>query len=246
MVHVGDASLVTAVCSDLLNPAKREGFIGDLRAEQAELREAYDRQQPAVVIPLAEARKRPLITTAPVQPAPRQPGVTLFERIDPAAVAEIIDWTPFFITWSLKGSFPGIFKSPKVGEEARKLFDAARVEPSVEEIDDFALARGFVAGDDEQNGKRGVLERDLHLDERTAQGGHAGFVIFFWEARRAVCLRHEGEKWRGGAELSRLGSYFGGGRRFVTERVVTPPVGVKEKLPPRSRLESQWAPPEAR
>jgi 5-methyltetrahydrofolate--homocysteine methyltransferase len=128
MVHVGDASLVTAVCSDLLNPARREGFIGDLRAEQAELRAAYEKQQPAVVIPLAEARKRPLLTTAPVPPAPRRPGVTLFERIDPAAVAEIIDWTPFFVTWSLKGSFPGIFKSPKVGEEARKLFDAARVE----------------------------------------------------------------------------------------------------------------------
>jgi 5-methyltetrahydrofolate--homocysteine methyltransferase len=128
MVHVGDASLVTAVCSDLLNPAKRDGFIGDLRTEQAELREAYEKQQPAVVIPLAEARKRPLATTAPVQPGPRRPGVSLFERIDPAAVAEIIDWTPFFITWSLKGAFPQILKSPKYGEEARKLFDAARVE----------------------------------------------------------------------------------------------------------------------
>ncbi len=126
MVHVGDASLVTTVCSDLLNPAKREGFVSDLRTEQAEMREAYDKQQPAVVIPLAEARKRPLITTAPVQPAPRKPGVTLFERIDPAAVAEIIDWTPFFVTWSLKGSFPKIFKTPKYGAEARKTFDAGR------------------------------------------------------------------------------------------------------------------------
>jgi len=126
MVHVGDASLVTTVCSDLLNPAKREGFVSDLRTEQAEMREAYDKQQPAVVIPLAEARKRPLITTAPVQPAPRKPGVTLFERIDPAAVAEIIDWTPFFVTWSLKGSFPNIFKTPKYGAEARKTFDAGR------------------------------------------------------------------------------------------------------------------------
>ena len=127
MVHVGDASLVTTVCSDLLNPAKREGVIGELRAEQAEMRDAYEKQQPAVVIPLAEARRRPLITTAPVQPAPRKPGVTLFERIDPAAVAEIIDWTPFFVTWSLKGSFPRIFKSPKYGVESRKLFDEARV-----------------------------------------------------------------------------------------------------------------------
>ena len=126
MVHVGDASLVTTVCSDLLNPAKREGFVSDLRTEQAEMREAYDKQQPAVVIPLAEARQRPLITTAPVQPAPRKPGVTLFERIDPAAVAEIIDWTPFFVTWSLRGSFPNIFKSPKYGAEARKTFDAGR------------------------------------------------------------------------------------------------------------------------
>ncbi|MEY4086386.1 MAG: hypothetical protein RLZZ405_574 [Verrucomicrobiota bacterium] len=128
MVHVGDASLVTTVCSDLLNPAKRDGFIGDLRTEQAEMREAYEKQQPAVVIPLAEARKRPLITTAPAQPAPRKPGVTLFERIDPAAVAEIIDWTPFFVTWSLKGGFPQIFKSAKYGAEARKTFDAGRVE----------------------------------------------------------------------------------------------------------------------
>jgi 5-methyltetrahydrofolate--homocysteine methyltransferase len=128
MVHVGDASLVTTVCSDLLNPAKRDGFIGDLRTEQAEMREAYEKQQPAVVIPLAEARKRPLITTAPVQPAPRKSGVTLFERIDPAAVAEIIDWTPFFVTWSLKGAFPQIFKSGKYGSEARKTFDAGRAE----------------------------------------------------------------------------------------------------------------------
>jgi 5-methyltetrahydrofolate--homocysteine methyltransferase len=128
MVHVGDASLVTTVCSDLLNPAKREGFIGDLKTEQAEMRDIYEKQQPAVVIPLAEARQRPLITTAAVQPAPRKPGVTLFERIDPAAVAEIIDWTPFFVTWSLKGAFPNIFKSGKYGTEARKTFDAGRAE----------------------------------------------------------------------------------------------------------------------
>jgi len=138
MVHVGDASLVTTVCSDLLNPAKRDGFVGELKTTQTEMREAYEKQQPAVVIPLAEARQRPLVTTAPVQPAPRKPGVTLFERIDPAAVAEIIDWTPFFITWSLKGAFPQIFKSTKYGSEARKLFDDARVE-----LDDLIRGNRF-------------------------------------------------------------------------------------------------------
>ncbi len=126
MVHVGDASLVTTVCGDLLNPEKREGFVTDLRTEQESLRAEYARRQPVETVTLEEARKRPLITTAPVQPAPRKPGVTLFERIDPAAVAEIIDWTPFFVTWSLKGSFPNIFKSAKYGAEARRTFDAGR------------------------------------------------------------------------------------------------------------------------
>ncbi len=128
MVHVGDASLVTTVCSDLLNPAKRDGFIATLQAEQAELRAAYDRQQPAPSIPLAEARRRPLVAEGPAAPAPRQPGVHFFERIDAAAVAEIIDWTPFFVTWSLRGAFPQILKSEKYGAEARRLFDAARRE----------------------------------------------------------------------------------------------------------------------
>ena len=128
VVHVGDASLVTTVCSDLLNPAKREGFITDLRTEQAATKQAYDSREPLVIVPLAEARTRPLVLEGAPQPAPRQPGVTVFEQIDPAAVAELIDWTPFFVTWSLKGTFPKIFNSAKYGHEARKLFDDARRE----------------------------------------------------------------------------------------------------------------------
>ena len=37
-----------------------------------------------------------------------------------------IDWTPFFLTWELKGKYPKIFDDPKLGDEARKLFDDAR------------------------------------------------------------------------------------------------------------------------
>ncbi len=128
VVHVSDASLVTGVCSDLLNPAKRESYVTELKAEQDELREAYDKKQPAVIIPLNEARQRPLHIDAAIPRTPSKLGVSLFERIDGAAVAEIIDWTPFFVTWSLKGTFPKIFKSDKYGTEARKLFDDARRE----------------------------------------------------------------------------------------------------------------------
>jgi 5-methyltetrahydrofolate--homocysteine methyltransferase len=37
-----------------------------------------------------------------------------------------IDWTPFFITWEMKGSYPKILKDPTRGKEAQKLFDDAQ------------------------------------------------------------------------------------------------------------------------
>jgi 5-methyltetrahydrofolate--homocysteine methyltransferase len=36
-----------------------------------------------------------------------------------------IDWSPFFMTWELRGKYPRIFADPTVGKEARKLFDDA-------------------------------------------------------------------------------------------------------------------------
>jgi 5-methyltetrahydrofolate--homocysteine methyltransferase len=128
VVHVSDASLVTGVCSDLLNPQKKKAYVESLKESQLSKREAYEKNQPAEVIPIAEARQKSLQLNAPLQPAPKKSGVTLFERIDGASVAAMIDWTPFFVTWSLKGTFPKIFNSEKYGTEARKLFDDARRE----------------------------------------------------------------------------------------------------------------------
>jgi len=40
-------------------------------------------------------------------------------------IRERIDWTPFFITWELKGKYPAIFESSVYGREAKRLFDDA-------------------------------------------------------------------------------------------------------------------------
>ncbi len=37
-----------------------------------------------------------------------------------------IDWTPFFATWEMKGTYPLILDDPKVGEAARALYDDAQ------------------------------------------------------------------------------------------------------------------------
>jgi len=38
----------------------------------------------------------------------------------------LIDWTPFFQTWELKGRFPAILEDEKQGEAARQLWDDAQ------------------------------------------------------------------------------------------------------------------------
>jgi len=42
------------------------------------------------------------------------------------ALVPYIDWSPFFMSWELKGKYPDIFKDSTVGKEARDLFDKAQ------------------------------------------------------------------------------------------------------------------------
>src|SRR5438094_265172 len=41
-------------------------------------------------------------------------------------LVEYIDWSPFFHAWELRGRYPAIFDDPKVGKQARELFDDAQ------------------------------------------------------------------------------------------------------------------------
>jgi 5-methyltetrahydrofolate--homocysteine methyltransferase len=38
----------------------------------------------------------------------------------------LVDWTPFFVAWELRGTYPRIFENPEWGARARELFDDAR------------------------------------------------------------------------------------------------------------------------
>jgi 5-methyltetrahydrofolate--homocysteine methyltransferase len=41
-------------------------------------------------------------------------------------LVEFIDWSPFFHAWELRGRYPAIFDDPKIGKQARELFDDAQ------------------------------------------------------------------------------------------------------------------------
>ncbi|GER05811.1 hypothetical protein JCM17843_01210 [Kordiimonadales bacterium JCM 17843] len=50
----------------------------------------------------------------------------VFDDFPLSDLVERIDWTPFFRTWELAGTYPGILKDPVVGEAARSLFQDAQ------------------------------------------------------------------------------------------------------------------------
>src|SRR3546814_14881844 len=59
-------------------------------------------------------------------PAPKQPGLHVFDDWDLADLREYIDWTPFFRAWELAGTYPPILDVAVVGESARGLWNDAQ------------------------------------------------------------------------------------------------------------------------
>jgi 5-methyltetrahydrofolate--homocysteine methyltransferase len=53
-------------------------------------------------------------------------GTKAFEDYPLAEIADRIDWTPFFRTWELVGTYPAILDDAVVGESARSLFADAK------------------------------------------------------------------------------------------------------------------------
>jgi 5-methyltetrahydrofolate--homocysteine methyltransferase len=57
--------------------------------------------------------------------APRKPGRHVFKDLSLKELSNYIDWTPFFISWEMKGSYPGILDDAVYGKEATNLFNDA-------------------------------------------------------------------------------------------------------------------------
>ncbi|MDR7124755.1 methionine synthase [Pseudotabrizicola sp. 4114] len=128
-VYVLDASRAVGVVSALLSPEQQAPFIASLRDEYREVSERHERNERAKQrLPLAQARANALrLDWQDYQvPAPKRLGAQVIDDWDLAEIARYIDWTPFFQTWELKGSYPKILNDEKQGEAARALFADAQ------------------------------------------------------------------------------------------------------------------------
>jgi 5-methyltetrahydrofolate--homocysteine methyltransferase len=128
VVHVLDASRSVPVATELINPETRGAFQRNIKSEYEKMRtEHAGRQQAKNYIPLQEARNNRVkidwSTTTFTKPS--FTGRKEFISYPLVELRKYIDWTPFFQTWMLAGRYPGIFKDPIVGVEAKKLYDEA-------------------------------------------------------------------------------------------------------------------------
>ncbi len=128
-VYVLDASRSVGVAEKLLNPKSRAQFTADIRREYEGLRRHHrNKRQPQRLLPLTTARARRLRLdwTATVIEKPSFLGSRVFDGLNMGALAELIDWTPFFRAWEMHGAYPQILNDAVKGTEATKLFNDAQ------------------------------------------------------------------------------------------------------------------------
>lgn len=128
-IHVLDASRAVGVCSNLLNKEKRGPYMEEITAEYKKVREARakkNKNQNKITLEEARAARQPIDWKDFSATKPSFLGTKVFTDYPLEDLVERIDWTPFFRTWELAGTYPKILDDEIVGETARNLFAEAK------------------------------------------------------------------------------------------------------------------------
>ena len=129
VIHVKDASKSVGVVDRLGRPDARDELDAQNRAAQERERDAFGQRVQRKLVPYAEAVERRLrdrLERDRRSPSPRSWARGRSRAIPLEEIVPFIDWSPFFLTWELKGKYPRIFDDPELGPRARELFDDAQ------------------------------------------------------------------------------------------------------------------------
>jgi 5-methyltetrahydrofolate--homocysteine methyltransferase len=126
VVHVLDASRSVGVVERLASDELRTDFIEKNVRDQQSLVESYEARS-QTLIPYAEAMENPFRTDwSKVRiDTPSFTGRRTLDALSVREIREWIDWSPFFLTWELRGKYPQIFEDEFVGQQAKELFEDA-------------------------------------------------------------------------------------------------------------------------
>src|SRR5213596_2388239 len=127
-VHVLDASRAVGVVNSLLNEELKSAFDNKTREDYERLRQEYaakTREKKLLTLDKARANRIQIDWSSYVLPKPEFLGVRVCVPML-GDLVPFIDWSPFFHAWELRGRYPAIFDDPKIGKQARELFDDAQ------------------------------------------------------------------------------------------------------------------------
>jgi len=141
-VYVKDASRAVGVAQNLVSEDNKAAYVAEVKAEYEKVREMHagkQRKTEWLTLEQARANKIAIDWAGYVPPRPaiinelshgggQDSGHAqlVFNDFPLGDLVDYIDWTPFFKTWELAGSFPKILDDEVVGEHARQLFDDAQ------------------------------------------------------------------------------------------------------------------------
>ncbi|MBC3765090.1 methionine synthase [Neptunicella marina] len=198
VVYVPNASRAVGVCQKLISKDSRAAFAEQLTKEYDVVREQHARKQPrSKPVSLQQARDNAFVPQfdeyQPTKPA--QLGVQSVSA-DIKTLRNYIDWTPFFLTWSLAGKYPRILDDEVVGEEAKKLFADANAMLDRFETSNELIAKGvfglFAANrveDDieiyRDDNRNDVLCVSHHLRQQTQKPKGANYCLSDFVAKKS-------------------------------------------------------------
>ena len=189
-VYVQNASRSVGVVSALLSDEQRGPFIERTRKEYDTVRIQHGRKKPRtppVSLEVARDNATTIDWESYTPPVAHRLGVQKVEA-SIETLRNYIDWTPFFMTWSLAGKYPRILEDEVVGEEAKRLFKDANDLLDKLSAEKLLNPRGVVGlfpanrkGDDieiySDERRQDVLVVSHHLRQQTEKTDFANYCL---------------------------------------------------------------------
>ncbi|MFT6899279.1 MAG: 5-methyltetrahydrofolate--homocysteine methyltransferase [Paraglaciecola sp.] len=180
VVYVPNASRAVGVCQKLISDEFRPAYVAQLAKEYTTVREQHARKKPRsrpVTLEQARANGFAFDWDNYTPPVPQQLGVQAITA-SLQTLRAYIDWTPFFLTWSLAGKYPRILQDEVVGQQASIVFADAQALLDQLCANSKLQAKGVMGifpanrvGDDieiySDESRQSVIQRSCHLRQQT-------------------------------------------------------------------------------
>jgi 5-methyltetrahydrofolate--homocysteine methyltransferase len=128
VVYVPNASRAVGVCQKLISAENRAEFAAQLSQDYENVRIQHAKKKPRtkpVTLEQARANAFSFDWDSYTPPKPKFLGIKPIS-IGLDVLRAYIDWTPFFLTWSLAGKYPRILEDEVIGQEAQNVFNDAQ------------------------------------------------------------------------------------------------------------------------